>query len=92
MAGGFTPLVAMQAIVTINGFVLGSVIDEQADAEEGLGWGKAGDRLEPDNFPTLSEALVALQAEGGRSAAFDAGLMMIIEGMRALRVTPSAAN
>ena len=80
---GFSPLIAMQALLTINAFVLGSVIDQQADEEHGLGWDKA-ETLTDGRLPAFEASLTAMQ-EGGRDAAFTAGLEMIVTGLDAMR-------
>jgi TetR/AcrR family tetracycline transcriptional repressor len=83
---GFSTLDAMQGVVAINSFVLGSVMDEQADAENRLGWERATPGTPAVPHPALSEGLDALRL-GGRQSAFDAGLGMIIEGLKPLRAS-----
>lgn len=77
---GFPVLLAMQTILTVNAFVLGSVLDEQADAENQLGWERTTGNAPVPVPATLQSGLAALR-EGGRQAVFDAGLRMIIEGI-----------
>ena len=82
-AAGFSPLVALQALLTINSYVLGSVIDQQADEEHGLGWDKASTAAD-GSLPVFEAGLTAMQ-KGGRDAAFTAGLEMIVNGLKTLR-------
>jgi TetR/AcrR family tetracycline transcriptional repressor len=82
-AWGFPALVAMHAVLAINSFVLGSVLDEQADLENQIGWDRdAAPALEADH-EVLRKGLAAVRV-GGRQTAFDAGLRMIVEGIKPL--------
>lgn len=82
-AQGFSTLIALQALVALNSYVLGSVIDQQADDEYGIGWDKATVRADV-NLPAMREGLQALQT-GGRDTAFTAGLQMLVDGLEKLR-------
>jgi len=77
---GFPLDIAAYALVTIGRFVLGGVIDEQADQQEG-GELQAGDLdANTAELPLVREAL-RLYREGGHEASFETGLALIVEGM-----------
>ena len=81
---GFSELIGLQTLLAINCYVLGSVIDQQADEEHDLGW----DRAEVDDTDLgkglFGTALGAMK-DGGRDAAFAVGLNLIVDGLVHLR-------
>lgn len=83
---GLSIPLAMQAVLTLNSFVLGSVLDEQADIENEVGWDRTSPYTPKVEHETLSIGLEAVR-QGGRQAVFDAGLDMLLSGL-ALRLEP----
>jgi TetR/AcrR family tetracycline transcriptional repressor len=79
---GFELELAMQSMIAIGSFILGGVIDEQADTEVQRDWDKGeGDALDAGT-PLLHEALHIFR-DNGRERAFEAGMELIVTGLEA---------
>lgn len=75
---GLPPVDAMELFIAVSHYVVGCVLEEQADAPEGPGRGAALDAAAKDR-PLLSKAL-AHYREAGHARLFEAGLELLIDG------------
>lgn len=85
---GFRIELATYALVSIGSFVLGGVIDEQADAEVNRDWDKGELDAAAANAPLLGQAL-HLFRDNGRENSFETGLDLIIAGLEQKLATGS---
>lgn len=81
---GFTPQIALEAGIAIGRYVVGCVLEEQADADRRF---DPRDFIEefagyPHLYETLKDHLSVTDAEGDEIA-FEAGLQLIIDGLEA---------
>lgn len=77
---GFPLELALHALLSIGSLVLGGVMDEQSDTEVNRDWDKSA--RDAANTPLVAEALSIFRA-GGREAAFETGVALLIEGLEA---------
>lgn len=73
---GFSQQMSMEAVLALHHYVLGSVMDEQADKEAGIGWDQFANASEYEFGPEL----IAI-ARLGREHVFLAGLEMLLDGL-----------
>ncbi|MGW1681261.1 TetR/AcrR family transcriptional regulator C-terminal domain-containing protein [Saccharopolyspora sp. NPDC002376] len=81
---GFSPVQAMRAVIAIGHYITGFVLEEQAARTESREQGRSQEQTAPrERLPFLEAAI----QEGGPPEgpeAFEQGLGMLIDGMRAL--------
>ncbi len=80
VAAGFPVDTAMYTLTAIGRFVLGGVLDEQADQQNADDWAKQGLDAAASKMPLLSQALAAYRRDG-HEAAFAAGMRLFIAGL-----------
>ncbi len=93
---GFSALAALNALLTISSYTLGSVLDAQLDPYRAVdpnpeASGMLHGGVDPARYPALASALgeVARVSTGqDRTAAFEAGLNIIIAGIAAMLPAP----
>ena len=78
---GFSPGDGLLALLTLNAYVLGDVLDLQAD--DGRTAGQDGPPAEAGSFPLLRSATGAMSSPGDR---FEHGLGILIDGLRARHI------
>jgi TetR/AcrR family tetracycline transcriptional repressor len=83
---GFELELAMQALIAIGSFILGGVIDEQADTEVQRDWDKGEIDALDAGTPLLGQALRIFR-DNGRERAFETGIELIVAGLEAKLAT-----
>ncbi len=78
---GFTPVMALELLISIGRYTVGCVLEEQAEYPIGPGRGTALDEA-ASGLPLFSEALARYRA-GGHVALFESGLDLLIAGAEA---------
>ncbi len=87
---GFSATLAIEAAMSLHHYVMGNVMDEQADREAGIGW----DGLEEAGIDGAGDPFMdALLAMGrlGRDGVYRSGLEMVLDGI-ALRLRAEQAR
>jgi len=75
---GLSPTRSMELLVAVSHYVIGCVLEEQADAQESPGRGADLDAA-ARNHPLLAEALSHYR-DAGHAQLFEAGLALLIDG------------
>jgi TetR/AcrR family tetracycline transcriptional repressor len=77
---GFATELAIHGLMTVSRFVLGSVLDQQADEQNNDDWARQGLDEAAKALPLVSDAL-AIYRQSGHDASFETGLSLIADGL-----------